>query len=91
MLNVEDIRLTPEEAKVALDKLFPNKNTRATPGNIALFGLECANTATDKAIKKSVEVVDDLLDSMGLGIDNFPLSAWNRWQALKKLVERKGP
>ena len=33
---------------------------------------------------KVIETVDDLLDSMGLGIDDFPLSAWKRWQALKE-------
>ena len=36
--------------------------------------------------EQSVNIVDNLLDSMGLGEDNFPKSAWQNWQALKELA-----
>jgi len=38
--------------------------------------------------EQSVNIVDNLLDSMGLGEDNFPKSAWQNWQALKELARR---
>ena len=43
---------------------------------------------TEEEIRKQereriLEIVDDLLDSMGLGETNFPRSAWDRWQSLK--------
>ena len=61
-MNIEDIRLTTEELSNALDKAFKNDNI-ANPANIALFSIECANDATDKAIKKIRERLDMELDS----------------------------
>jgi len=44
--------------------------------------------AKRKMLRQIVEVVDDLLDSMGINsIEHFPASVWNSWQEIKEEVE----
>ena len=45
---------------------------------------ECCKKEHNEVLREIFEVVNDLLDGMTLGRDNFPNSAWNRYQDLKE-------
>jgi hypothetical protein len=41
------------------------------------------NKAVEEVRNEIINTVDGMLESMGLGEDNFPSSWWKSWQALK--------
>uniref|UniRef100_A0A6M3LHQ4 Uncharacterized protein n=1 Tax=viral metagenome TaxID=1070528 RepID=A0A6M3LHQ4_9ZZZZ len=92
-MKIEDIRLTKEEINKAYMKGDYHLTFRITPE--MLCGIEAtANTATDKAIKEILRILEDAM--AGLAIDHpeyyekqeFVVMPLKYLQSLKKLLDK---
>ena len=86
-MKLEDIRLTPEEVQEAVTPEFIKKG--GGTWGLCSFEVKVANTATDKAIKKMLEFVEDKMAQSPAGCEGYLcMDCTDDWTGdLRKLVE----